>query len=147
MSGMQGMSRQERDRFDLLFHTVFETLPATVHHMLEEAPIILEDHPSAQLAAELGIDPNDPDDILCGLHTGVPLTERSVQHADGLETIHLFRIGILEMAGGWEEWEDEDGQCWGGRDRICEEIRITILHEVGHHFGLDEDDLERLGYA
>ncbi len=147
MSAMQRMSRKERERFDQLFRAVFEALPASVHTLLEEAPIILEDHPSAELSAELGIDPDDPDDILCGLHTGVPLTERSVQHADGLETIHLFRVGILDMAGGWEVWEDEDGQSWGGSDRIREEIRITILHEVGHHFGLDEEDLERLGYG
>lgn len=147
MSAMQGMSHKERERFDRLFQEVFEVLPPTVHTMLEEAPIILEDHPSPELAAELGIDLENPDDILSGLHTGVPLTERSVSHAEGLETIHLFRMGILDMAGGWETWEDENGQEWGGSDRIREEIRITILHEVGHHFGLDEEDLERLGYG
>jgi predicted Zn-dependent protease with MMP-like domain len=36
---------------------------------------------------------------------------------------------------------------YGGEDRVREEIRITVLHEIGHHFGLDEDDLDRLGYA
>jgi predicted Zn-dependent protease with MMP-like domain len=50
------------------------------------------------------------------------------------------------MAGGWEEDVDEEGP-FGGVERIREEIRITILHELGHHFGLDEDDLDRLGYA
>ena len=143
----RGMSRKERERFDKLFDEVFSQLPATVHAMLEEAPIILEDHPSEELAAELGIDLDDPEDILCGLHSGVPLTERSVSDAEGLETIHLFRMGILDLAGGWEAWEDDEGQEWGGSDRIRAEIRITILHEVGHHFGLDETDLDRLGYA
>jgi predicted Zn-dependent protease with MMP-like domain len=60
--------------------------------------------------------------------------------------VHIFREGIIDMAGGWEEGEDEHG-AYGGEERIREEIRITILHELGHHFGLDEDDLERLGYA
>jgi predicted Zn-dependent protease with MMP-like domain len=48
----------------------------------------------------------------------------------------LFRVGILEQAGGWE----------AGEDAIVEEIRITLLHEIGHQFGLDEEDLRRLGY-
>jgi predicted Zn-dependent protease with MMP-like domain len=51
------------------------------------------------------------------------------------------------MAGGWEEGVDEDGTPYGGEARVREEIRITVLHEIGHHFGLGEDDLERLGYA
>ena len=46
-----------------------------------------------------------------------------------------------------DEWTDEDGTALGGRDHILREIRITLLHELGHHFGLEEDDLERLGYA
>ncbi|MCP4013188.1 MAG: hypothetical protein GY728_08775, partial [Phycisphaeraceae bacterium] len=54
-------------------------------------------------------------------------------------------------SGGWSPWRepDEDGLMieGGGVDLIRAEIRITLLHEVGHHFGLDEDDLERLGFA
>ena len=87
---------------------------------------------------ELGIE--DADDILCGLHTGVPLTERSVERPDSSDVVHIFREGIVDMAGGWDEGEDEHGP-FGGEERIREEIRITILHELGHHFGLYEDDL------
>jgi predicted Zn-dependent protease with MMP-like domain len=94
----------------------------------------------------MGIDPEDRA-ALCGLHSGIPLTERSVEHGGLPEVITLFREGILEEAGGWEEWTDDDGTELGGRERILREIRITLLHEIGHHFGLDEDDLERLGYA
>jgi len=53
---------------------------------------------------------------------------------------------VIDEAGGWEPWVDEDGETWGGEAQIVEEIRITVLHEIGHHFGLDEDDLTRLGY-
>jgi predicted Zn-dependent protease with MMP-like domain len=76
----------------------------------------------------------------------VPLTDRSVERPDSSDVVHIFREGIVDMAGGWDEGEDEHGP-FGGEERIREEIRITILHELGHHFGLDEDDLERLGYA
>ena len=65
---------------------------------------------------------------------------------DQEDTIHLFRRGIIEEAGGWEPWLDDEGIEWGGADRVLEEIRITLLHEIGHHFGLEEDDLTALGY-
>lgn len=139
------MRRSERERFDALFEEVLSALPESVHRLLDEAPVILEDRPSRAILRELGIDPSEDD--LCGLHTGIPLTQRSVSdHGVLPDVIHLFREGIVEQAGGWEEGEDEEGP-YGGVERIREEIRITLLHEIGHHFGLDEDDLERLGYA
>jgi predicted Zn-dependent protease with MMP-like domain len=139
------MRRRERERFDELFDDVLAELPAAVHRFIEECPIVLEDRPSRAILDELGM--NDEDDLLCGLHTGVPLTERSVDRADLSDVIHLFREGIVDMAGGWEADVDEEGQPFGGEDAIRDEIRITILHEIGHHFGLDEGDLERLGYG
>ena len=60
--------------------------------------------------------------------------------------ITLFRRGIVDLAGGWEA-RTEEGCAVGGEVAIREEIRITLLHEIGHHFGLDEDELDRLGYA
>jgi predicted Zn-dependent protease with MMP-like domain len=140
------MRRAERERFDALLEQVIAALPKRVHDLLEEAPLIVDDRPSAELCAELGVDPDE--EILCGLHSGTMLTERSVSHGHDLpETIHLFREGIINEAGGWDVWEDVDGQHWGGEDRVKEEIRITLLHEIGHHFGLDEDDLAHLGYG
>ncbi|MFM8733132.1 MAG: metallopeptidase family protein, partial [Phycisphaerales bacterium] len=47
----------------------------------------------------------------------------------------------------WEPWTDEDGTELGGEERVRHEIRVTLLHELGHHFGLSEEDLGRLGYA
>jgi len=138
------MQRRERERFDRLFEEVLAELPAGIHKLIEEVPLVLEDRPSRELLRELGID--DEDEILCGVHTGVPLTDRSVDRAEASDVVQIFREGVVDMAGGWEEDEDEEGP-FGGVERIREEIRITVLHELGHHFGLDEDDLERLGYA
>lgn len=133
---MQPMLREQRERFDRLFEEVLDALPPRLHELIEEASIIVEDHPSQELLAELGMDADE--ELLCGLHTGTPLTERSVSHGtDVPETIHLFRGGILETAGGWD----------AGEDAVRHEIRITLLHEIGHHFGLEEEDLEQLGYA
>jgi len=138
------MTRSERERFDRLFEEVLDALPPGIHKLIEEVPIVLEDRPSRQLLRELGIE--DDDEILCGVHTGVPLTDRSVERPDASDVVQIFREGVIDMAGGWEEGVDDEGP-FGGVERIREEIRITILHELGHHFGLDEEDLDQLGYA
>jgi predicted Zn-dependent protease with MMP-like domain len=140
------MNRGERDRFDGLLEGVLASLPSAIHELLEEAPLIVDDRPSPDMLRDLGME-HDEDDVLCGLHSGVALPDRSVEHPPIGDTIHIFRRGIVEHAGGWQPWIDDEGRHWGGEDRIAQEIRITILHEIGHHFGLDEDDLERLGYG
>ena len=139
------MNDQDRTRFDRLLEDALPQLPASLRGMLEQLQLVVDDIPEQDLLSQIDID--DPTD-LCGLHSGIPLTERSVEDAPTLPTsIHLFREGIVKMAGGWEEWTDDEGEPMGGDEIVQEEIVITLLHELGHHFGLDEDDLERLGYA
>jgi len=139
------MTPAERERFDAILEEVLDAMPDRVLDLLEEIPLIVDDQPDEQLirslAAESGEDVQEllatlPDE-LCGLHTGIALTERSVESsADLPDQIQIFRRGIVATArGGWNDL-----------DAIAEEIRITILHEIGHHFGLDEDDLYDLGY-
>ncbi len=111
-------------------------LPAHLLELLEEVPLIVEDEPSRQLAEEMGLEPGED---LCGLHWGVALTHRSVEHSGGMpDRMMLFRGPIMRVAN-WRRGGDRAG--------LREQIRITLLHEIGHHFGLDEDDLERLGYG
>ena len=138
------MDPAERRRFDKLLESVLSTLPKEIHSLLEEVPLVVEDRPDQEILQELDCTAEE----ICGLHTGLMLTERSVDDLPAPpETIHLFRMGVLTIAGGWDSWHDEDGTPMGGEEVITEEIRITLLHEIGHHFGLDEDELERLGYA
>ena len=139
------MRRADRERFDALFEAVLAELPPAVHELIEEVPVVLEDRPTRELLQSMGFDPEQDD--LCGLHTGIPLTERGASHAGPMDVVTLFREGILDEAGGWDEWTDDDGTPLGGEDRVRHEIRITLLHELGHHFGLTEADLERLGYG
>lgn len=138
------MNNRDRARFDQLFERVLEGLPAGIRRLVDEVPVIVEDRPSRDLLIELGEDPDDPEVALefCGLHTGVPYTEESVEDSAGLPPeIRLFREGIVDQAGGWDE---VDGV--GGEAMVLDEIRVTLLHEIGHQFGLDEDDLDELGY-
>lgn len=131
------LSEADRDRFDALLEEAIGQLPDEIRKLLEVTPVIVEDSPPEHILKELGMD--DPTE-LCGLHTGIALTERSVEHGHALpEEIRLFRSGIVNLAGGWRQR--------GADDKVYEEIWVTLLHEIGHHFGLDEDDLDALGYA
>lgn len=134
------MTGRQRERFDALVQDAIDALPAQVRRLLDEVPLVVLDEPTPEILRDLKIDPGDRAAIeeLCGLHTGTAITERSVEHPDLPDVIHLFRRGIVALAGGWE------GQ--GAEDEIYEEVRVTLLHEIGHHFGLDERDLEGLGY-
>ena len=146
------MDQSERDRFDALFEEALETLPEGLHALLEECPVVLLDRPDETMLHGLGINPASEDgqraaEEICGLHTGIADTERSVEHSGEVPSvIHLFREGIIAFAGGWEPREPAEAEL-GGQDAVYEEILVTLLHEIGHQFGLDEEDLERLGYA
>jgi len=122
-------------------NSLIESLPQKFRDYLDEVPVVVLDEPTPEMLRDLGIDPADPEalDEMCGLHTGIAMTERSVADADLPTVIHLFRRGIVALAGGWDA-DNAD-------DEIYEEVRTTLLHEIGHHFGLDEDDLDQLGYA
>ena len=141
------MNAEKRERFDALLDRVIGDLPEGLCDLLQEKPLVVEDHPSDELLAELGIPPECRNEI-CGLHSGPMMNERSNEGVgpEDIAVIHLFREGVVEIAGGWDEWEDA-GQSLGGEAEISAQIRITVLHEIGHHFGMDEDDLDRLGYA
>ncbi|MCE2968315.1 MAG: metallopeptidase family protein [Phycisphaerales bacterium] len=158
------MSPELQDRFDALLQDAIDALPDHFQDALHELPVIVEDRPDPAMIADLrreGVlpppeqpqsrdgnpreqpgdeDNSDTDDDLCGLHSGIAITEQSVNTAFELPpTIHIFREPIVRLAGGWEQPNADD--------EIYEEVRITLLHELGHHFGLDEDDLDELGYA
>lgn len=131
--------------FDALLERHLEALPPRFASWLKEVPLIVEDEPTDPMLRDLGMDPADPQDDLFGLHSGAGLTERSVEHSGELpEDIRLFRGPIMRLVG----WSWPDGATpRGDQNELNEEIRITLLHELGHHFGLDEDDLDALGYA
>ena len=128
-------------------------LPEHLHALLEEVPVVVEDRPSRKLLREMELDPDEDD--LCGLHTGVALTNRSVEHSGNLpDQITLFRNAIIEMAGLRDLPDESDLSAEelkeAEQDVIAElehQIRVTLLHEMGHHFGLDEDDLDAMGYG
>ncbi len=134
------VSRAERTEFDRWLDREVQALPARVYGLLSEVPLIVDDEASAELLEDLGM-PSDGE--LCGLHDGLALTERSVEDGAVLPTqMRLFRGPILRMAG-----YDALAPTPAQRQELRRQIHITLLHEIGHHFGLDEDDLAELGYG
>jgi predicted Zn-dependent protease with MMP-like domain len=114
------------DAFDRLAHDALDELPARARELLGNVPILVEPMPSDDLIDD-GIDPR-----ILGLFSGAPFPEHaSVGGAPVLNTIHLFQRNIEAAAAD--------------ADDLAEQIRITVLHETAHFFGLDEDDLEKLG--
>lgn len=131
------MKPHQRRRFDRAVEDVLRDLPAKVREMIEEVPVVVEDRPSEDVMEEEHLD--GPDD-LCGLYTGVPLIERGLNDSDPIgDRITLYREALLDEA------RDEDGRL--DPRELRRQIRLTILHEMGHHFGLDENDLDKLGYG
>jgi predicted Zn-dependent protease with MMP-like domain len=132
------VKQETADRFDALLERVLESVPPAILELMEETAVIVLDEPTPDMLAELGMAPDEADD-LCGLHTGVMATERSIEDSAVLPSqIHLFRAGIIAIAGGFGDS--------GSDARVSEQIRITLLHEIGHEYGLDEDQLADLGY-
>ncbi|MCI2430803.1 metallopeptidase family protein [Candidatus Acetothermia bacterium] len=113
-----------RSQFEELVHETLHALPAFFRRRLQNVLIIVQDAPDPEIARELG------DDLL-GLYHGTPLTERSVFH-ERLEPdiIYIYQKNIESLADSEEE--------------VRRQVRITVIHEIGHYFGLDEAQLEIL---
>ncbi len=116
--------------FDAAVQAALVDVPKDFQPHLENVVIEVRDDPDAGFCAEHDV----PDDLL-GLYVGVPLDEKGPDGGGGAwlpDRIYVFRHNLCAMC-------DTHAQ-------LVEEIRITVLHEIGHHFGMDEDQLAKLGY-
>jgi predicted Zn-dependent protease with MMP-like domain len=118
-------------RFSRLVEQALEELPESIYERLEEMPIEIQDEPtSAQLDSAHVAEGN----LLLGLYRGRPRTVRSVEDSGTLpDVVYIFQKPIESIC------HDEDS--------LRQQIRVTVLHEIGHHYGLSENDLQRLGYS
>jgi predicted Zn-dependent protease with MMP-like domain len=127
----------DRQRFDEQVDKVVAAMPPQIHELLDRVPMHVEDYPSDVVLRRRRVRYRDD---LCGLYTGIPLTQRSIEHSGTLpDVITIYREGIVGAAA------DRHGRV--NMKRLREQIRITILHELGHHHGMTEDDLRELGYG
>ena len=115
-----------RAQFTALVEEAIDSIPRRFAAEIKNVAIVVEDRPSADLLAEMEM---DPDEVLLGLYQGVPLPERQWAHGNSLpDRITLFQRCI----------EDD---CGGDEDEIVVAIGETLIHELGHYFGLSEDEI------
>jgi predicted Zn-dependent protease with MMP-like domain len=120
-----------KKEFAAVVEAALADLPEPFAGFLEEVPVEIHTRPSVKLLHEMGL---DDDELLMGLYRGVERTRRSVEDSGRLpDVIYIFQ-------------EDHELEC-DSRAELIEEVRKTVFHEIGHHFGMTEDDLARLGYA
>ena len=108
-------------RFDELVSDALDLIPEALTAAFDNVVVLVEDRNA-----------EEPD--LLGLYEGVALTERDSNYAGSLpDTITIYRDALLDMCGSDEE--------------VVDEVRITVIHEIAHHFGIDDDRLHELGWA
>jgi predicted Zn-dependent protease with MMP-like domain len=131
------MNPRLRDLFDLKLEEVLAAMPARVHELLAEVPLHVEDYPSDEVLREQNVCRGD----LCGLFSGVAMSDRSEFQLPSMpNAVMIYREGIMNLAAS------EAGGDLNERE-LKRQIHITVLHELGHHLGLDEDELTELGYG
>jgi predicted Zn-dependent protease with MMP-like domain len=112
------MIELSRARFEEMVSDALDTLPAELARMMRNVVVVVED----------GSDPG-----LLGLYEGIPLTERLSDYSAVLpDKITIFRNAICAIC------DDEAG--------VVDEVQATVVHEVGHHFGIDDERLHELGW-
>jgi predicted Zn-dependent protease with MMP-like domain len=108
-----------RERFEELVAEALDTIPPELTRVMSNIVVTVVDNP--------------PEPDLLGLYTGVPLTERGDWYSGVLpDRIEIYRNSICEVC----DTEDD----------VIDEVRITVVHEVGHHFGIDDARLHELGW-
>jgi len=108
-----------------------DRLPRRFREQLRNVEFVVEERPSRELLLEEDLDPEE--DTIYGLYQGVPLPERSSLDPPLLpDKITIFAEPLLEDFPDLNE--------------LREELRLTLLHEIAHYFGMDEEEVEDLGY-
>lgn len=111
----------DRDAFERLVAQAMDEVPEPFAAALEEVAVVVEDRSPAEMG------------VLYGLYHGVPLTAGGQFSGQLPPQITVYMHPLVDNFPSYNS--------------IVEQVRITVLHELGHHLGLDEDDLDRLGYA
>jgi predicted Zn-dependent protease with MMP-like domain len=108
-------------RFDELVGDALDLIPPELSSALDNVVILVADR-------------NDDEPELLGLYEGIALTERDSWYSGALpDTITIYRQALLDICGSAAE--------------VVDEVAVTVIHEIAHHFGIDDDRLHELGWA
>jgi predicted Zn-dependent protease with MMP-like domain len=120
------MIRLSSDQFDRLVIEALETLPPFFQEVMSNVELVVEDWPSREQMGSLA-----HGGMLLGLYEGIPLTERYNYNLVPPDVITLFQRPLEQSAHSLDE--------------LRQEVRHTVIHEIAHHFGIDDDRLVELG--
>jgi predicted Zn-dependent protease with MMP-like domain len=118
-----------RQRFESLVAEAVMLIPRRFRREMKNLALIVEDEPSLELLADMDI---EPPDTLLGLYQGTPLPERGATHGNTLPDVITIFQGPIE-----DECDDDE-------DDMRAVIAETLIHEVGHYFGLSEEEIEEI---
>jgi predicted Zn-dependent protease with MMP-like domain len=114
-------ARMRRQRFDELVSDALDLIPPELAAAIDNVVILVEDR-----------NPDEPG--ILGLYQGIALTERDSWYAGSLpDTITIYRDAILDICTS--------------EDEVVDEVAITVIHEIAHHFGIDDERLHQLGWG
>jgi predicted Zn-dependent protease with MMP-like domain len=117
-----GVLEMTREEFEELVAEALDRIPSELTRLMDNVAVFVEDEPAAD------------DSELLGIYEGIPLTERGEWYAGVLpDRIIIYRGPTLRMCASREE--------------VVEETEITVVHEIAHHFGIDDERLHELGYG
>jgi predicted Zn-dependent protease with MMP-like domain len=120
----------DRERFRDLVAEALDEIPEPFRGRLDNVEVVVEDEPSADMLREMGLQPRR--DTLFGLYEGTPLSERTHDAPALPDRITIFYRPLV--------------RSFRTPGAIRREIRKTVIHELGHFFGLADDDIEAEGY-
>ncbi len=114
------MVEVDEDRFVELVADALDGMPEGLLRLVDNVAVLVADE--------------HPTEDLLGLYSGLPLTERDdYGYLDVPDTVTIYRLAICDMCAD--------------HDEVVEQVRITVVHEIAHHFGLDDDALTDLGWG
>ena len=112
------------EEFQALVEQALDGLPDEFAELLENIVVVVEEEPDPEDLEALEM---DPEDELFGLYQGVPQTERGTSYLALPDRVEIYRGPILRSCAN--------------RREVIREVRDTVVHELGHHFGMEEDDM------
>jgi predicted Zn-dependent protease with MMP-like domain len=113
----------DEEQFETLVSLALDQVPPELAALMDNCVVLVEDRP-----------PSDGPPDLLGLYEGIPLTERGEFYSAVLpDRIFIFREPTLAICRTFDE--------------VVEQVHITVVHEIAHHFGIDDDRLHELGYG
>jgi predicted Zn-dependent protease with MMP-like domain len=129
------MARLSDEEFEALVEEALEELPPRFLEALDNVAVAIADEPTPDELEDIDYGTSSEAGELLGLYDGVALTERDGSYGEfGCDVPDLVTI-----------FKGPHERSFDTREELLEQVKVTVCHELGHYFGLDDDDLDRLG--